>query len=71
MSAPYKSRRADLVEVECRCPFCSEKHIKKMHWTGRGTPRIACPKHSTLFRESDPGDLVYYASCTHGRKDSD
>ena len=59
----YSSRRGDLIEIKCKCPMCEVIHLKKVAWSGKGTPRIACPKHSSLFRETgDEGDLTYWST---------
>lgn len=60
MTGPFKARRKDLVEVECKCPFCGKKHTKKLNWAGRLPARVACPKHSPMFRETDDGELTYW-----------
>jgi hypothetical protein len=69
MTKRFLPRRADLIEKECKCPFCGTKHMKKIYWTGKGVPRISCPKHAPLFRETDDGDIVYYAQEAHKRHD--
>jgi hypothetical protein len=62
MTKMFSSRRGDLIEVKCKCPKCGKMHLKKVAWTGRGVPRIACPKHATLFKESDDGELTYWTT---------
>ena len=27
---------------KCKCPRCGKEYKKRMHWSGRGTPRIYC-----------------------------
>ena len=32
----------DLPNTECLCPKCGTKHMMKLLWIGRGTPRKFC-----------------------------
>ncbi len=42
---PYSrfSQGEEAKTILCICPKCTKDHKKKLHWIGRGTPRILCP----------------------------
>ena len=50
------------VEVEVKCPTCSEKRIITMFWTGGNiTPRIRCNPCKSSVRGKSRGLPVYAA----------
>jgi hypothetical protein len=37
----------------CRCPKCGRNHRNRLHWIGRGTPRMFCDYCKKVMEQSE------------------
>ena len=46
--------------VPCVCPRCRKKHRQRIHFTGRGTPRLYCYDCKNYFEKYEIFDDTMY-----------